>query len=90
MTVAEKKNATRWFCRKAFRELGETAGVNVVEIYDAISDLDDWFAAAPTATEATNQAQMIAALPAAFASGSNATQKALLLASVALGRAGAL
>ena len=88
MTTAERKQATRFYVRRAFRETGDRADVDVVEVFDAISDLDDWFTVAPIATEATNQAQILLVLPAAFSNGSTALQKALLLSAVALGRAG--
>ncbi len=90
MTIADRKKVTKFFVRQAFQVNRDTAGVDVVEIFDAVSTLDDWFTVAPAATEATNQAQIIRALPAPFSKGSTAGQKALLLSAVTLGRAGAL
>lgn len=90
MTVQEKKNLVRWFCNRAFQRNRETARVDVVQIYDAMSAVDDWFDAAPALGGSTNQAQLVAALPMAFAQGSTATQKSLILAAVVLGRTGSL
>lgn len=90
MDAAERGKATNWFARKAFRELDGRADLDVDQILTAVSDLDDWFSAAPSATELTNQAQIVAALPAVFNSGSTVTQKNLLISAVVLGRAGLL
>lgn len=90
MNVATRKNVVRFFCQRAIGSGIAIAYVDAAEIYAAVANLDDWFDAAPVASEATNQAQMIAALPPEFSAGSNAAQKAILLAGVALGRTGAL
>ncbi len=50
MTTAERKETTRFFVRKAFQENGDRADVDVTQIFDAVSALDGWFDAAPTAT----------------------------------------
>ena len=90
MTVAEKKNVTRWFCQKAFVVQRAVARVDVVQIYQAVSALDDWFDAAPVLGGPSNQAQLVATLPVEFAAGSTAEQKSLLLAGVTLGRTGVI
>ena len=88
MTTAERKAARKFFFHRTFVLNRETAGVDTIEILAAIDALDDWFDAAPLATESTNQAQMLLALPAAFKNGTNGAVKAMLLTAVVMGRTG--
>ena len=87
LTNPEKKNAIRWLRRKL--HVGKTANVTKFDILAALDAADDWFDAVP-AGGASNQAAAVAALPAAFRGGTDAPQKGLIIAAVALVRSGAI
>lgn len=82
LTAGQRLKGTRAWAQKMFVEAGATANFNLDELKAAFAAVDGW--------ADTNQASYIAALPEPFKSASNANQKALLLAFVAMKRGGVI
>lgn len=78
LTDAERLEGARSWARKMFVEAGATANFNLDDLKAAFAAVDTWADA--------NQGSYVAALPAPFKTNSNAAQKALLLAFVAMKR----
>ncbi len=80
LSESDRFAGTRAWIKKMFVEANETAIFNLDELKAAFDAVDGWADA--------NQASYVASLPEPFKSGSNASQKALLLSYVAMKRGG--
>jgi hypothetical protein len=91
LSADDVKKVGLWWARTIFGKRGELKPTNLdkSEIKTAVEDGDAWFDAAP-AGGATNQAAFVASLPAAFAAATDATEKAAMMAGIAMGRGGLL
>jgi hypothetical protein len=70
LTAEQRQKAIKWVAKKIFSEPGKTCDLDTVQIGAAVDAIDAWVDA--------NQASFVAAIPAAFAAATNASEKGLL------------
>ncbi len=91
LSNADKLLAGKWFVRNAWKKTRKPARSDIIVLAATITSVDDWFDASPAGDVAPSRvASLIAALPTAFDNNSDATEKAMMVAAVALARAGEL
>ncbi len=91
LSTPDQKKATKWFVRNAIKSPRKVANVDVLTIFQAVGEVDGWFDASPAGDGAASRALSLKAdINATFDTNVDATQLAMLVAAVALARAGDL
>ncbi len=94
MTTDEKKKVSQWFCDRVFRQLRQTAAVDVNQIAAAVDAIDAWTNGLPSEHGnlggATNTQAILAHISQDFRDGTTDVQQGILIAGIALAKAGVL
>jgi hypothetical protein len=91
LTTPQLKQATKWFVRQAFKIPGVPATIDVFVAFTAAQDTDGWFDSSPAGDTAQTYGHSVkAAMDASFTDEVSATGIALMVASVAAVRSGAV